>query len=152
MLPTDKKLRKKIPITTGFLDYFPDATAAAAYVSYVGNLQHNGPDSPLKWTRHLSDDHEDCIGRHMLEKGAFDIDGTRHSAKRLWRAAAACQLEIEVARAKGEPGICAEDISPTPLAKLFEQHKNCEGLAGTVTRGVVDTPVNATRQWPLNGR
>jgi hypothetical protein len=103
LLPTDKAERKKIPVTTGFLDYFPDAVASTAYVSYVGNAQHNGAGTPLQWTRHLSDDHEDCIGRHMIEKGEFDIDGTRHSAKRAWRALAALQLEIEEYR-KAHPG------------------------------------------------
>lgn len=110
-LPTEKALRKKFPITTGVLDYFPDAIAAVAYVSYVGSAQHNGPGTTCKWTRHLSDDHEDCIGRHMLERGGFDVDGTRHTAKRAWRALAALQLEIEAARAKGEPGLCEEDVT-----------------------------------------
>jgi hypothetical protein len=120
-LPTDKKLRKKFPVTTGVLDYFPDALAAVAYVSYVGNAQHNGPGTPLRWTRHLSDDHEDCIGRHMVEKGTLDIDGTRHSAKRAWRALAALQLEIEAARARGEPGLCVEDVSPAAAGGFAPQ-------------------------------
>lgn len=109
-LPTDKELRKRMPIGTGVLDYFPDALAAVAYVSYVGNQQHN-PGQPLHWARGKSTDQEDCIVRHFMERETFDDDKCRHSAKLVWRALANLQLEIEEARAKGEPGICAEDIS-----------------------------------------
>lgn len=117
-LPTDKKLRKQFPVVTGVLDYFPDAIAAVAYVSYIGNEQHN-PGQPLHWARGKSDDHEDCIGRHLLEKGGLDIDGTRHSAKRAWRALAALQLEIEEARKCGEPGICRADATAFQVSATF---------------------------------
>lgn len=93
-LTTDKDARKEIPIGSGVLDYFPDAIAAVAHVSYVGNQQHN-PGQPLHWERSKSTDHADCIIRHFLERGTVDTDGTRHSAKMAWRALALLQLEIE---------------------------------------------------------
>jgi hypothetical protein len=111
-LPTDKELRKRMPIGTGVLDYFPDALAAVAYVSYVGNQQHN-PGQPLHWARGKSTDQEDCVIRHFMERETFDDDKCRHSAKLVWRALANLQLEIEEARSKGEPGICAEDVTET---------------------------------------
>lgn len=96
ILPSDPGDRKKFPITSGVLDYFPDAIAAVAEVSYQGNQQHN-PGQPLHWSRDKSSDHEDCIGRHTLQRGTFDTDGLRHTAKRAWRALAALQLELEAA-------------------------------------------------------
>lgn len=94
MLPTDKQARKEVPVTTGFLDYFPDAIAAVAHVSFVGNKQHN-PGEPMHWARHKSTDQSDCIARHLLQRGTIDDDGLRHSAKLAWRALAMLQLEIE---------------------------------------------------------
>ena len=49
-LPTDDKARKALPIFTGFLMYFPDACAAVAEVSRLGNEQHN-PGEALHWAR-----------------------------------------------------------------------------------------------------
>lgn len=94
MLPTGAKDRKEYPITSGVLDYFPEAIAAVANVSFIGNKQHN-PGEPLHWAREKSMDHEDCIARHLLERGTIDVDGMRHTAKLAWRALALLQLEIE---------------------------------------------------------
>ena len=93
-LPTDATARKAIPIVTGVLDYFPDAIAAVAHCSRVGNDQHN-PGQPLHWSKDKSTDHADCVGRHLIERGTFDKDGVRHSAKLAWRALALLQIEIE---------------------------------------------------------
>ena len=79
---------------TGVLDYFPDAIAAVAEVSRVGNEQHN-PGEPMHWARGKSMDQADCIGRHLIDRGKLDSDGLRHSAKVAWRALALLQLEIE---------------------------------------------------------
>ena len=98
LLPSDSQTRKEFPIVTGVLDYFPDAIIAVAGVSFYGNKQHN-PGQPLHWSRDKSADHEDCIGRHTLERGTFDTDGIRHTAKRAWRALAALQIELEEAGA-----------------------------------------------------
>lgn len=94
MLPTDPKARKEMPIARGVLDYFPDAIAAIANVSYVGNEQHN-PGEEMHWARNKSSDHADCIARHLTERGTIDDDNLRHSAKLAWRALALLQLEIE---------------------------------------------------------
>ena len=93
-LPTDAAERKAIPMARGLLDYFPDALAAIADVSRVGNEQHN-PGQPLHWSKHLSTDHADCLVRHLLDRGSLDTDGLRHSAKMAWRALAMLQTEIE---------------------------------------------------------
>lgn len=96
-LPTDAQERKNAPIHSGVLKYFPDAIAAVAQLSKIGNDQHN-PGQPLHWAREKSADHHDCLIRHAMEAGTIDTDGVRHSAKVAWRALAALQLEIEAAQ------------------------------------------------------
>ena len=93
-LPTEKNNRKERPIASGVIDYFPDALAEVAHVSFIGNQQHN-PGEPLHWAREKSTDHADCIARHLTERGTIDTDGLRHTAKTAWRALAMLQEEIE---------------------------------------------------------
>lgn len=93
-LPTDAKERKTYPIGSGVLDYFPNALAAVAHVSYIGNQQHN-PGQPLHWDRTKSTDEADALIRHFLQRGTIDSDGVRHSAKVAWRALALLQKEME---------------------------------------------------------
>jgi hypothetical protein len=97
ILPTQAADRKKIPLFSGLMQYFPDALAAVSNLSYVGNEQHN-PGQPLHWDRSKSTDQEDTLMRHLLERGTIDVDGQRHSAKVAWRALAMLQLEIEAAK------------------------------------------------------
>jgi hypothetical protein len=91
--------RKTHPITSGLLDYFPAACAAVAHVSYVANQQHN-PGQPMHWAREKSTDQADCLVRHLTERGTFDDDGLRHTAKVAWRALALLQEELEADGAK----------------------------------------------------
>lgn len=94
ILTTDKKARKEMPIARGVVDYFPRALAAVANVSFVANEQHN-PGQPMHWSKGKSDDHADCIMRHLIERGATDDDGLLHSAKLAWRALALLETELE---------------------------------------------------------
>lgn len=93
--------RKEHPVCSGFLDYFPDAIVEASRVSFLGNEKHN-PGQPLHHARGKSNDHADCIARHLMQRGGFDeltLNGVthrvRHSAALLWRAAALLQEELE---------------------------------------------------------
>lgn len=103
-LPVEAKARKAVPIFSGVLRYFPDAIAAVAELSRIGNDQHN-PGKPLHWDRSKSGDELDALTRHLMEAGTVDTDGVRHSAKVAWRALANLQKEIEQAGlvAKGVP-------------------------------------------------
>lgn len=94
ILPTDAASRKKFPVASGVLRYFPDAIVAVSEVSYAGNEQHN-PGMSLRWTRGKSGDEEDTMVRHFMQSGTRDTDGLRHSAKFAWRALAILQKEIE---------------------------------------------------------
>ena len=86
--------RKRVPLATGLLDYFPLALQAVANCSLVGNEQHN-PGQPLHWAREKSTDHADCIMRHLVDRGTPDTDGVAHSTKVAWRALALLQTELE---------------------------------------------------------
>jgi hypothetical protein len=98
LLPADATERKKVPLGSGVLDYFPAALIEVAKVSWNGNNQHN-PGQDLHWSRGKSNDHSDTMLRHYMERGTIDDDGTRHSAKMVWRALAILQLELEEAGA-----------------------------------------------------
>lgn len=93
-LPKDAQNRKNTPLATGFVDYFPDAMVAVAQCSWAGNEQHN-PGKPLHWDRSKSGDESDALLRHFVQRGEFDADGIRHSAKVAWRAMALLQKELE---------------------------------------------------------
>jgi len=93
-LPEAAAARKALPICTGVLDYFPDALAAVAHCSKVGNDQHN-PGLPLHWAKEKSTDEADALVRHLMQRGTWDNDGVRHSAKVAWRALALLQREID---------------------------------------------------------
>jgi Domain of unknown function (DUF5664) len=96
-LPADPKMRKNIPMARGLLDYFPDALAAVAELSRIGNDQHN-PGQPMHWSKDKSADHADCIVRHLIDRGTIDTDRVRHATKVAWRALALLQTELEEGR------------------------------------------------------
>lgn len=96
-LPTVDSERKKLPLWTGVVLYFPDALLAISEVSRMGNEQHS-PGEPLHWAREKSTDQMNTAARHMLDhsKGVVkDTDGGRHLAKAAWRILAELQLSIE---------------------------------------------------------
>lgn len=98
-LPTDPKARKAIPIYSGFMCYFPDAIAAVAELSRIGNDQHN-PGKPLHWDRSKSGDEMDALCRHMLDMASGtekDTDDVLHATKQAWRAMAHLQKTLEQA-------------------------------------------------------
>lgn len=99
LIPTEAKMRKELPIVSGVLDYFPAALLEVAKVSLQGNVQHNGPNAPMHWSRGKSMDQADALLRHLIERGEIDTDGIRHTAKVAWRALAMLQLELEAAGA-----------------------------------------------------
>lgn len=94
LLPEDSAARKQYPMCEGLFDYFPDALAATAQISFKGNQKHN-PGEPLHHSRGKSMDHADCIARHLVERGGRDAAGNRHSAQLVWRALALLQEELE---------------------------------------------------------
>lgn len=98
ILPTDAKGRKQYPMFSGLIAYFPDALAAVANLSWIGNEQHN-PGQSLRWDRSKSADEADTLMRHLAQSGTIDTDGIRHSTKCAWRSLALLQKEIEAEKA-----------------------------------------------------
>lgn len=102
-LPTDSAARKHVPLARGCLFYFPDALAAVAELSQKGNDKHN-PGLPLHWSREKSNDHADCVARHVIDAGpewteVDEEDQVLHAVKVAWRALAMAQVAIEKRRA-----------------------------------------------------
>lgn len=93
-LPTEAKARKGMPIFSGVMMYFPDALAAVAELSRIGNDQHN-PGEPLHWARGKSTDELDALVRHLTYAGTYDDDGVLHDVKVAWRALANLQKRLE---------------------------------------------------------
>lgn len=93
-LPTDSTARKEYPVSSGVLDYFPDAIVALAHVSFLANEQHNA-GQPMHWARAKSTNEEDTLLRHYMQRGTNDTDGLSHTAKMAWRALAILQKEKE---------------------------------------------------------
>jgi hypothetical protein len=93
ILSTDSAERKQTPIFSGVLMYFPLAIAAVARHSKRGNDKHNSGE-PLHWARAKSDDHADCIARHLVDVEHYNAElGEYEEACALaWRALAKLQL------------------------------------------------------------
>jgi hypothetical protein len=89
----DSTGRKKVPMFSGLLAYFPDACAAVAEHSYKGNEKHN-PGEPLHHARGKSMDHTDCIIRHVTDYEGMDGDSLEVIAL-AWRAMALAQEVLE---------------------------------------------------------
>lgn len=100
---TEHARRKARPLYTGFLVYFPDAIGKVAELSLIANEQHH-PGTPLHWDKSKSQDHNDCIIRHMIDdvKGIkIDDDDVWHKTKVAWRAMAELQEECDREAAQG---------------------------------------------------
>lgn len=137
----DAKTRKAHPLTTGCLDYFPDALLEVAELSKIGNEQHN-PGQPLHWAKEKSNDHADCIGRHLLDRGRRDSDGVRHSAKTAWRALALLQTEIDAD---------AKIVKATEEALVSAYNRTDRRKGGTDRRKFSDTTLRNKRTGSDNG-
>lgn len=95
LLPASSAERKNTPVYSGVMAYFPRALAYVAQVSKAGNDKHN-PGEPLHWSKDKSNDHADCVARHLIEHGTVDAeDKLRHSGKLAWRALALLEIELE---------------------------------------------------------
>lgn len=64
-LPNDSKMRYHYPISSGCLAYFPAAIAGVAKHSFIGGAKYN--DGALVHLRYISNNHLDCVGRHLLD-------------------------------------------------------------------------------------
>lgn len=102
-LSTDAAERKRTPVWSGFVKYFPRAIVAIAKVSFAGNEQHN-PGQPLHWAKEKSKDHLDTAFRHLIDHlfNPVDTDGQLHLAKAGWRINAALETYLEEQDARNQ--------------------------------------------------
>lgn len=118
-LTEDSAARKAIPLARGLLDYFPAACAAVAELSRVANDKHN-PGEPMHHSRGKSNDHADCVLRHLVDRGATYVEiiqgkpvELRHSTALAWRALALLQEELEAAGAPLARGAKLPEQAPS---------------------------------------
>lgn len=77
--------RKKFPVYSGVIKYFPLAIAKVSRLSLDGNEKHNKGEA-LHWSRDKSADHEDALMRHIMDGDWTEV---------AWRALAILQIECE---------------------------------------------------------
>ena len=94
ILPTDPAERKRVPLFTGCLAYFPRALAEVAKVSREGNEQHH-PGAPLHWDKSKSTDHLDALARHLVDSLDPAHDRVQTLAQVAWRALAELETYCE---------------------------------------------------------
>lgn len=76
-LPTDSARRKEYPLHRGLLRYFPRACSEVSHLSYRASEQHG--HAVMHWEHGKSNDHPDCIVRHLIDEICADIDRTSTS-------------------------------------------------------------------------
>jgi hypothetical protein len=89
---SEAEKRKRTPVFSGVLKYFPNAIKEVSRTSLAGNEQHH-PGTPLHWDMSKSKDEEDALVRHLIDHSInpVDTDGQLHLAKVAWRALAALE-------------------------------------------------------------
>ncbi len=108
-MSTDSSIRKRMPVASGVLKYFPDALLLVAFISRVGNDKHN-PGETLRWAKEKSTDEPDCVIRHMLDgyreltpdPGLEELGQLSHLASAAWRALANLQRACDAERSAFE--------------------------------------------------
>jgi len=88
----DSAERKKFPVYSGLVCYFPDALAVVSRVSFDGNEKHH-PGTPIHWDRNKSTDELDAMMRHVIDKDWGQV---------AWRALAHLQKQIEKERGEAQ--------------------------------------------------
>jgi len=83
-MPADPQERKKRPVFTGVIKYFPNALLAIAQRSLEGNEIHH-PGTDLHWDKSKSQDEMDALIRHAMEGDWVAV---------AWRALAQCEREL----------------------------------------------------------
>jgi len=86
VLPTDSDERKKWCIYSGVVSPFPNALALVARLAYEGNLKHCEAGESMSWNFEASDDHHDCLMRHLMEEEYVAV---------AWRALALLEAKVQ---------------------------------------------------------
>jgi len=82
----DSAERKRFPVYSGFIKYFPNAMAMVARISYDNNQKHSPGATEVTWNRAVSGDELDALCRHLIDKDWGNL---------AWRAMAQLEKAIE---------------------------------------------------------
>lgn len=104
----DEPITKADRLTTGVVDYFPNALAAIGRWSTFNNAKYPpavpSADGSPRWSFDVSTQHADAIASHLAQRGTVDAEsGFSHSVALAWRALALLESELIAAGAK--PGL-----------------------------------------------
>lgn len=120
ILPTDPAARKRIPLFTGCISYFPRALSEIAKVSLRGNEQHH-PGAPLHWDKSTSTDQLDAQVRHMVDSLDPDVDRIEALAQAAWRALAELETACETRHISPPIPVSEQDKTRLTAAELAER-------------------------------
>lgn len=129
MLPSDPAARKRIPIWSGCIKYFPKALAAIAQLSFIANEQHH-PGEPVHWDKSKSTDELDALMRHLDESAQgidYDTDGILQDVKVAWRAVANLERKLDA-------GVAVMKPSPSPAECVYCNGKKCRACVPYAVR------------------
>lgn len=146
-LPTDSNDRKNYALFSGCLRYFPAALAGVAKTSKLGNDKHN-PGQELHHARNKSQDHGDCIIRHLIDindllaakdrgEEVNDEEILNEVGSMAWRALAFSQEIHEKLGAPLAPGAKFAKDEVKKLEKplgLFEQAEKAQAEIGEMVK------------------
>ncbi len=130
-LPTDSNDRKNYALFRGCLRYFPAALAGVSRTSKIGNDKHNPGAAEMYHARNKSQDHGDCILRHLIdvedllsalnrgEENVTQEDVLNEVNQMAWRALAFSQQMHEMFGKPLAPGAKVE----SPLLVMSEKEK-----------------------------
>lgn len=100
-LPLGSAERKRVPLYSTVLRFFPAALCKLAEICRLGSEKHNPGQTPIH-NRDVSKDHADCIVRHLIDLSedyghgvGRDENGVPQVGYILWRAAALAQEWLE---------------------------------------------------------
>ena len=115
-LPDDSAERKLVPIYSGFYRYFPAAIVGVAKLSMAGHLKHCAGFAELTHNRTASNDHADCVMRHVMDAMEASKRGDRARLQLeldalAWRSLAWSQVEKENDGAARAPAASALDTA-----------------------------------------
>lgn len=163
-LPTDSNARKEIPLRRGCARYFPAALALVAITSKKGNDKHN-PGEEMHHARGKSNDHADCVDRHMGDiddliafherihlEGQSEEEWKNQLREELgqlaWRALALVQehcekyLDTPLAPAAREP-------DKKPAKRDLPRHGRASGITGFCECGDPSCDWDIARDGPI---
>lgn len=123
ILPTDAAARKRIPIFSGVIKYFPRALAEVAKVSMKGNEQHH-PGQPLHWDKSKSTDQLDALARHLVDSLDPEHDRIETLAQVAWRALAELETACEQSAANAAT---SEQVPAVPRKFKVGARVRCSG-------------------------